>query len=139
MTQVIVKRSSELSEDELMHAGHKYIKKDMIDGKWRYYYDHHDGDGWSNKTGVKVGKNASGDTEIEAFNTKNSKYYDKYGKTSVKKKGPVTVTKAEDGISYKVTVPNKDKIKKYTKKTVKEAKKHINKGKNKVNKMLKIH
>ena len=39
MSQVIVKRKAELSEDELLHGKFKYIKKEP-DGKggWKYYY-----------------------------------------------------------------------------------------------------
>ena len=134
MTQVIVKRRREMSEDELMHA--KYIKKDKVNGKWRYYYDYNDGDGWSNKVGVSAKKNADNSTTVSAFNTKNTKYWDKHQKTSKKNYGPVTVSKAEDGVEYKVTLPSKQKIEKVTKKTVKQAKKQINKGKKYLSKLF---
>ena len=28
-----------LTNDELRHANHKYIKRDFINGRWRYWYD----------------------------------------------------------------------------------------------------
>ena len=44
MSQVIVKRTNNQADDELMHAGHKYLSKKKVNGKWRYYYDK-DGNG----------------------------------------------------------------------------------------------
>lgn len=143
--QVKVKRKEIITDGELQHA--KYIKKDRVNGKWRYYYDYNDGTGysnrggkdtkqWSNKAGVEVQKTKDG-TNVSLFNTKNTKYWDKHQKTSKKNYGPVTVNKAEDGISYNVTIPNKKKIESMTKKTVKQAKKQIKKGKKYLSKMFK--
>lgn len=130
MTQVIVKRRS---TDELEH-GHKYIKKDKVNGKWRYYYDYNDGDGWSNKAGVQINKTKTG-TNVELFNTKADRYWRKNEKTSTKEYGPVKIQRAEDGLSVGVDIPTK-KIKKVAKKTVKESKKQIDKGKKKIKKLL---
>ena len=126
MTQVIVKRKQ---DDELMHAGHKYVKKDVVNGKTRYYYDYNDGDGWSNKVGVSVSKNKNS-TDVSLFNTKADGYYRKHQKGSTKKYGALTVNRAEDGTEYSVKIPTK-KIKSVTKKTIK-------KGKERIKKLLKI-
>lgn len=130
---VVVRRTN--SHNELEHA--KYIKREKVNGKWRYYYDHNDGKGWSNKTGVEVSKTKSGDTKVSLFDTKNTKYWDKHQKSSKKNYGPVTVNKAEDGVSVDVTLPSKKKIKSSAKKTIKQAEKQINKGKKKLSKLLK--
>ena len=34
--KAVVKRKS---DDELQHKSHKYIKREKVNGKWRYYYD----------------------------------------------------------------------------------------------------
>lgn len=95
------------TDDDIQHF--KYLKKERVDGKWRYYYDYHNGDGWSDKIGFEVGKNDKGNTEISAFNTKKKVKESEYGP---KKHGALTVWKAEDGVEYKVEIPTK-KIKKY--------------------------
>ena len=114
-------------DGELYHA-HKYIKRDMVDGKWRYYYDYNNGDGWSDKVGVTVGKTKSG-ISISGFNTKADKYWRKNQKAKTVKRGPLTVNQAEDGTEVTLNIP--------TKKIKSTAEKHISKGKKKIDKLFK--
>ena len=114
--------------DDVMHKNHGYIRKEMKDGKWRYYYDYNNGNGWSDKIGVSVSKNKSGNTSVELFNTKNDKYYRTHNKTSKKKYGALTIEKAEDGINYKIDIPTKQ-ISQISKNT-------ISKGRNALRKLF---
>lgn len=114
--------------DELAHA-HKYIKREYRDGKWRYYYDFNDGDGWSNKVGVETKKNKDG-VEITAFNTKADKYWVKNQKARTRKLGGVKVEEAEDGTAVTLNISTK-KIKALPKNIV-------NKGRSIVKKLFKI-
>lgn len=91
----------------LMHGSHKYIKKEMKNGKMRYYYDYNDGNGkWSNKAGVEISTNGNTRTTT-FFNTKNTKYWDKHGESRTIKIGPITIEDAEDGRS--ITISSKIK------------------------------
>lgn len=111
---------------ELYHA--KYIKKDRVNGKWRYYYDHNDGDGWSNKTGIQIGKNKDG-ISISAFNTKADRYWRKKQKTKTNTYGALKVEQAEDGTTATLNIS--------TKKIKSVSKKMIDRGRNIVDKWFK--
>ena len=130
ITRVTNYQADEKSKEtnDVIHKKHGYVRKEMKNGKWRYYYDYNNGDGWSDKVGVSVSKNKNGNASIELFNTKNDKYYRTYNTTSKKKYGALTVEKAEDGISYKIDIPTK-KISQISKQT-------ISKGKNALHKLF---
>ena len=40
-------------DNDLEHAGHKYIKKKKVNGKWRYYYDIKDALGYDEQSAYK--------------------------------------------------------------------------------------
>lgn len=70
--QVIVKRRS---TDELEH-GHKYLKKEKVNGKWRYYYDTDQLKADVKKAASEVSRtadNARYDVEYEALKLSNKK------------------------------------------------------------------
>lgn len=113
--------------DELQH--YKYLKREKKNGKWRYYYDHNNGDGWSDKTGVEISKKKDG-TEVTLFNTKNTKYWDKHQSTTKKNYGPIKVSHAEDGVEYTVKFSTK-KLKSFSMKT-------ISKGESLIKRLLQI-
>ncbi len=113
--EIRVRRKDEPQySDELQH--HKYFKRELKNGKWRYYYDYNNGDGWSDKKGVEIRKKKNS-TEITLFNTKNTKYWDKHEKTMTKNYGPIKVSHAEDGVEYTIKFSTK-KLKSFHKKTI---------------------
>ena len=116
---------------DMQHAKmHKYVKRENVNGRWRYYYDYNNGEG--DKAGVEISKNKSGGTRVQAFNTKMDGYWEKHNKTSKKKYGPVTVEKAEDGLGVSIDIPSKQQAKKVIKK-------YAEAGKKKFQKLFGIH
>ena len=102
--------------EDVVHA--KYIKREKVNGKWRYYYDYNDGKGWSNKVGVEVSKDKGG-TTVKAFNTKADKYWRENQSTKTKNYGPLTVEQAEDGTTATLRIKKNKNVEKAKKKVAK--------------------
>ena len=88
MSKYIIKNGSfrEIGDDELMHW--KYIKREKVNGKWRYWYDYK-----SLKNDVKSALNKL-TTKTNKFVSSGKKTLQKYKKTSIKS----TIKKVSDGV-----------------------------------------
>ena len=136
MVQVKVTRK----DDELAHA-YKYTSKKWKNGKWYYTYEIDVTDNY----GRKIGKETKTIKGVIA----NAKYRNKLQDTenqdayNAKEKAKAERAARNKSIKREADVLNKDLQKTGTKTNVKSAKnefkKHIDKGKKKLNKILGIH
>ena len=87
MAKYIIKNGNLYNADELYHAKFKYIKREWIKGKWRYWYE----DSKIKKTATKVTDTAKGAATKIKDNVKDKLGYDEKQKvTDAKKKVDAT-------------------------------------------------
>ena len=116
--KVTVRRKCE-HDEEMYHA--KYIKREMVNGKWRYYYNYNDLKDRSNKAGTEASTYTTG-TSAARSKTKKATYSD------IKSVRQGVAGKIENGVRAVTTLTQRS-VKSFSTKV-------INSGKTVIQKMI---